>query len=302
MDTDLPGSGLDRSELLDVLRRTMEAAGMDVGADVRELPARVADLRGQAEAQPLRRDPWAEGPEPMAFRGLAPGRSPAPRRARAGLSRRRSPNARRSGMPARPSRDARGAGRALASGAGEGRMTIRTARPAAALPVDPCDVRVIVEQLAGLPCRGTLDDELAAETLPSACRRWPLTLASWRATCTCCASGAVGARRSGRVRIGRTAPVATSASTRSSCSTSTARAVVVCGHRCSVWSRPRTGSGGCKPRIAVWPVDPRRTGAAAGSPLNCRRRRVDRRGRSVDGGPAATAALPCSTLELGATH
>jgi hypothetical protein len=48
LDTDLPASELDRSELLDVLRRTMEAAGMDVGADVRELPARVADLRRHA--------------------------------------------------------------------------------------------------------------------------------------------------------------------------------------------------------------------------------------------------------------
>jgi hypothetical protein len=64
MDTDLPALGLDRSELLDVLRRTMEAAGMDVGADVHELPARVADPRRQAEAQPLRRDPWAEVPSP----------------------------------------------------------------------------------------------------------------------------------------------------------------------------------------------------------------------------------------------
>ena len=62
MDTDLPGSGLDRSELLDVLRRTMEAAGMDVGADVRDLPARVAELRRQAEAQPLRRDPGPRCP------------------------------------------------------------------------------------------------------------------------------------------------------------------------------------------------------------------------------------------------
>ena len=60
MDADLPASELDRSALLDVLRRTMEAAGMDVGANVRDLPARVADLRRQAEAQPLRRDPWAE--------------------------------------------------------------------------------------------------------------------------------------------------------------------------------------------------------------------------------------------------
>ena len=78
MDTDLPGSGLDRSELLDVLRRTMEAAGMDVGADVRELPARVADLRRQAEARPLRRDPWAEGPEPMSLPRPGPGEVPRP--------------------------------------------------------------------------------------------------------------------------------------------------------------------------------------------------------------------------------
>jgi hypothetical protein len=32
-------------------------------------------------------------------------------------------------------------------------------------------------QLAGLPCRGTLDDELALGTLPSVCRRWPFYLA-----------------------------------------------------------------------------------------------------------------------------
>ena len=63
MDTDLPASELDRSTLLDLLRRTMEAAGMDVGVDVRDLPARVAYLRRQAEAQPLKRDPWVEVPE-----------------------------------------------------------------------------------------------------------------------------------------------------------------------------------------------------------------------------------------------
>ena len=78
MDTGLPGSGLDRSALLDVLRRTMEAAGMDVGADVRELPARVAELRRQAEAQPLRRDPWAEGSEPMSLPRPGPGEVPCP--------------------------------------------------------------------------------------------------------------------------------------------------------------------------------------------------------------------------------
>ena len=78
MDADLPGSGLDHSALLDVLRRTMEAAGMDVGADVRDLPARVADLRGQAEALPLRRDPWAEGPEPMSLPRPGPGEIPRP--------------------------------------------------------------------------------------------------------------------------------------------------------------------------------------------------------------------------------
>ena len=78
MDTDLPTSQLDRSELLDVLRRTMEAAGMDVGADVRDLPARVADLRRQAEAQPLRRDPWAEVPEPMSHQRPGPGEIPRP--------------------------------------------------------------------------------------------------------------------------------------------------------------------------------------------------------------------------------
>jgi hypothetical protein len=104
------------------------------------------------------------------------------------------------------------------------------------------------------------------KTLPGTCRRWPLTLRSWRTSCTCSASCAVGARRSGRVRIGRTAPGATSASTRPFCSTSTARAEGACGPRCSVWWQPRTGSGGSRPRHAGWLVDSRRTGAAAGSP------------------------------------
>jgi hypothetical protein len=78
MDADLPGSGLDRSALWDVLRRTVEAAGMDVGADVRDLPARVAELRRQAEAQPLRRDPWAEGSKPMSLPRPGPGEVPRP--------------------------------------------------------------------------------------------------------------------------------------------------------------------------------------------------------------------------------
>ena len=78
MDTDLPTSQLDRSELLDVLRRTMEAAGMDVGAEVRDLPARVAYLRRQAEAQPLRRDPWAEVPDPISLPRPGPGEIPHP--------------------------------------------------------------------------------------------------------------------------------------------------------------------------------------------------------------------------------
>jgi hypothetical protein len=78
MDTDLLASELDRSALLDVLRRTMEAAGMDVGADVRELPARVADLRRQEEAQPPRRNPWAEVPEPMSLPRPGPGEIPRP--------------------------------------------------------------------------------------------------------------------------------------------------------------------------------------------------------------------------------
>jgi hypothetical protein len=76
VDRDLPASGLDRSELLDVLHRAMEAAGMDVGADVRELPARVAYLRGQAEAQPLRRDPLADVPEPLNFPRPGPRETP----------------------------------------------------------------------------------------------------------------------------------------------------------------------------------------------------------------------------------
>ena len=55
--------GMDHGELLDVLHRTMEAAGMDPGADVRDLPARVGYLRGLAEAQPPRREPWTQVPE-----------------------------------------------------------------------------------------------------------------------------------------------------------------------------------------------------------------------------------------------
>jgi len=47
IDPDTPGSGLDRNELLDELRRTMEAAGMDVRADVRELPARWRTCAGR---------------------------------------------------------------------------------------------------------------------------------------------------------------------------------------------------------------------------------------------------------------
>ena len=77
MDADLPASELDRGALLDVLRRTMEAACMDVGADVRDLPARVAYLRRQAEEQPLRRDPWAEVPDPMSLPRPGPGEIPA---------------------------------------------------------------------------------------------------------------------------------------------------------------------------------------------------------------------------------
>ena len=60
-------------------------------------------------------------------------------------------------------------------------MIIRTVRPAAALPADPCEVRVIVEQLAGLPCRGTLDDELAAGDTPerlSSLAAYPAVVAS----------------------------------------------------------------------------------------------------------------------------
>lgn len=78
MDMDLPASGLDRRELLDVLHRAMEAAGMDSGADVRDLPARVAYLRGLAEAQPLRRDPWADVPEPLRSPRPGPGEIPRP--------------------------------------------------------------------------------------------------------------------------------------------------------------------------------------------------------------------------------
>jgi len=112
-------------------------------------------------------------------------------------------------------------------------------------------------------------------------RRRPPTLPLWGRTCTCCASGAVDARRSGRVRIERTARVATSASTRSSCSTGTVMAGAVYGHRCLVWWRPRTGSGMCTLRHAVRPVDPRLirpTGGRSGCP--------------------ASAAVPRSTLEL----
>jgi hypothetical protein len=55
------GPELGRDDLFDVLRRAMEAAGMGPGADPRDLPARVAYLRGRAEAQP-RREPWADVP------------------------------------------------------------------------------------------------------------------------------------------------------------------------------------------------------------------------------------------------
>ena len=78
MDADLPASELDRSALLDVLRRTMEAAGMDVGVDIHDLPARVAHLRQQAEAQPLKRDPWVDEPEPMSLPRPGPGEIPRP--------------------------------------------------------------------------------------------------------------------------------------------------------------------------------------------------------------------------------
>ena len=78
MDTDLPTSQLDRSELLDVLRRTMEAAGMDVGVDIHDLPARVAHLRRQAEVQPLKRDPWVDEPEPMSLPRPGPEEIPRP--------------------------------------------------------------------------------------------------------------------------------------------------------------------------------------------------------------------------------
>jgi hypothetical protein len=36
----------------------------------------------------------------------------------------------------------------------------------------------------------------------------------------------------------------------------------------------KNGSDGCKPRIPVWPVDPRRTGRCGRRTLNCRRRRA----------------------------
>ena len=63
-----------------------------------------------------------------------------------------------------------------------------------------------------------------------------------------------------------------------------------------IWGGPSLDTPPCGRLI------PDGRGAAAGAPLNCRRRHVDRRGRSVDGGPAATAALPGSTLEFGVTH
>jgi hypothetical protein len=76
MNRDLPGAGLDHGELVDVLRRTMAAAGMEVGADVRDLPARVAYLRGQAEVRPPGREPWADVPEPLGSPRPGPGQTP----------------------------------------------------------------------------------------------------------------------------------------------------------------------------------------------------------------------------------
>ncbi len=43
---------------------------------------------------------------------------------------------------------------------------------------------------------------------------------------------------------------------------------VVCGYQVLGLVATKKGICGCTPRIAVWPVEPRRAGAAAGSPLN----------------------------------
>ena len=81
-------------------------------------------------------------------------------------------------------------------------MIIRTARPAAALAVDPGEVRVVVEQLSGLPCRGTLDDELAAGDTPerlSSLAAYPAVVASdvhlFRIGCGGCAAEWAGEDR-----------------------------------------------------------------------------------------------------------
>ncbi len=80
-------------------------------------------------------------------------------------------------------------------------MIIRTARPAAELAVDPGEVRVIVEQRSGPPCRGTLDDELAAGDTPErlSLAAYPAFVASdvhlFRIGCGGCAAEWAGADR-----------------------------------------------------------------------------------------------------------
>jgi hypothetical protein len=68
MDRDLPAAGLNRSELLDVLHRAIEAAGMDVGADARpgETPGwpqpPTFSRRPQVWREPSARRPPTTGP------------------------------------------------------------------------------------------------------------------------------------------------------------------------------------------------------------------------------------------------
>ena len=177
-------------------------------------------------------------------------------------------------------------------------MTIRTA--AAALAVDPGEVRVIVEQRSGPPCPGTLDDELAAgdtfERLSLAV--YPAFVASdvhlFRIGCGGCAAEWAGEDRAHCA----------------GCHVSFDSIVV--------FDVDREGGGCLRPWVLGSGPDQERDLAGASLETPCGRLIHDGRGRCdwrtaqlspspcrppwlVDG-PAATAALPPVTLELGATH
>ena len=181
-------------------------------------------------------------------------------------------------------------------------MIIRTARPRRRAQVNPGDVRVLNEQLVGPACPGTLNDELAAGNTServSSLAAYPATVANdvhlFRIRC-----GGCGAEWAGEDRAHC-----------AGCHTIFDSIVLFDVHR---------DGGSClRPQVlglvatknGIWRaqasnrcgrVIPNGRAAVAGAPLDCRRRRVARCGRSVAGGPVATAALPCSALELGATH